>query len=269
LTVQPYTQQQLAAATYGMQANGHQAGQTQELLQGLCLLIQGWAKAGKSSLADTGPRPVLCMDVEQAAKWTPSRKIVWDPLRQTPPAWDGSWDTAVVHVKDFQTLEVTRQILDRGQHPFNSISVDSVPSIQHRIEVARRGYNKMERDDWGVLLKQTTGIVWGFKDLLTHPTNRVWAVTYVCPTHWDYKRNKWRPYLHGQSGDVVPFVPDIEGWVYAADDGTHRMWTGPSKDYETGDRLWGRLPYDMQLGYPGMVQGWTVESMVQHVLATR
>lgn len=263
--------EQAQAAYYAAQANGQQHyTQTAKRLQGLCGLVHAPQKLGKSSWADSGPRPVLCLDVEVAASWTPSRKIYWDPLRETCPVYDGTWDTCVVLVRDFAVLDTTLQVLNRGQHPFNSISVDSVPSIQNRIMLSFAGwYGKMDRDDWGKLLRQTTGAIWGYRDLLTHPVRQVWAVTFVCQTHWDDKAHKMRPFLYGQSNTAVPYVPDYMGWIYRGQQGERRMWIGDSNDYETGNRLWGRLPDDMQLGYPGMVQGWTVESAVQQVLASQ
>jgi hypothetical protein len=257
-----------AQTAYYAQPNGAQAP-PQRRKQGPVLLVHGWQKAGKSSLGDSGPRPVLTLDVETAAMFTPSRKVFWNPVREPVPVADGSWDTCVVLVHEFATLDATLQVMNRGQHPFNSVNVDSVPSIQQRVMMAAAGYGKMERDDWGKLLRQTTGIIWGFKDLVTHPTRQVWAVTFVCQTHFDHRQGKFRPFLMGQSADYVPYIPDLEGWVYIAPDGSRRMWCGPSDQYETGNRLWGRLPDDMQLGYPGMVEGWTVETMAQRVLETQ
>ena len=265
MTVVPYQPHDAVAAM--AYANGQQVQQRQ--LYGLCSLFHGFQKAGKSSVADTGPRPRVTFDVESAAQWTPSRKVFWDPRRQTVPQPDGSWDTCVVHIHDFATLDTARKILESGHHPFSSLSVDSVPAIQDRVMEAARGYGKMERDDWGALLRQTTQIIWKLKDLLTHPTHQLWAVTFVCGTHFDHKQRKYRPRLAGGSADAVPFIPDLEGWVWDAGNESHRVWIGPSNDYETGNRLWHRLPDDMVLGYPGMVEGWTIESMVAKVLESQ
>jgi hypothetical protein len=153
-----------------------------------------------------------------------------------------------------------------GQHPFNSVCVDSVPTIAQRIMMSLAGYRKMERDHWGMLLRQTLGMIWKYRDLLYHPYHPVWAVTFLAGAHWDDKMRKWRPILSGQSADLVPYVPDFTGWLEAAPDGSRHLWIGPSPMHETGERLWGRLPYDMVIGYPGRVPGWTIESMVQQVI---
>lgn len=256
MTVQPYQ-----AIPAGL-ANGAPARRA----QGLCIGVHAFPKMGKSSVADTGPEPRLIVDAEQAGFWTPSRKIYWDPARQTVPVPDGSWQTCVALVKDIDTLFAINRVMYGGQHPFNSISVDSVPSVAHRAMMAMAGRRKMERDDWGQLLRDILQVVVGYKDLLTHPTNPVWSVTYVFPTHYDHRTRKWRPWLQGQSADLVPYQFDIMGWMYKAG-GEHRLWSGPSDSYETGNRLWGRLPDDMVIGHPGMVPGWTVETMVEQAIA--
>jgi hypothetical protein len=235
-------------------------------MQGMRLLIHGLPKAGKSSLADTGPAPRLVLDVETAAMWTPSRKVFWNPARETCPVPDGTWDTCVVIIHDYNELFTLLRFLQAGRHPFNSISMDSVTTIQQRVINSLAGIRKVERDQWGQLLRVINNVIGGYGDLVTHPVRPVWAVTFVCGTALDYTSRKWRPLLQGQSQSYVPYVPEVEGWVYAAPDGSRHMWIGPSNEYETCDRLWGRLPMDMQLGYPGMVAGWTVESMVSQAL---
>jgi hypothetical protein len=236
MTVTPYQTSQ--AVAYAAQQNGQQQ-QLRRLVQGLSLLVYGFQKQGKSSIADTGPRPTLILDVETAANWTPSRKIIWDPARETVPYADGTWDSCVVLVHDHRILHTTLQVLQTGRHPFNSIDVDSVPTIQRRIMDNLAGYRKMERDHWGQMLREITKLIWD------------------------------RPNLLGQTADFVPYIPDLTGWLEAAPDGSRHLWSGPSPRHETGNRLWGLLPMDMQLGYPGMVQGWTVEGMVQRVIETR
>lgn len=249
--------------------------------QGISVMVHGWQKQGKSSFGDTGPRPTLALDVETASFWTPSLKVYWNPQRETVPTWpmdpraagpgnpEGLWDTCVVTIHDYQQLFDLLQILNRGQHPFNSISMDSVTEIQQRVIFSLAGTRQMEQKHWGQLLRNVNALIRGYRDLITHPTRPVWSVCYICGTHWDMKTSKYRPLVQGQSQDYLPYVPDLLGWLYAAEDGSRQLWTGPSTSHETGERLWGRLPYGMQLGYPGKVPGWTLESMVSQVLASR
>lgn len=268
--------QQAAPPGWQAQPNGLAVPQAKRQ-QGLSLMVHGPQKAGKSSIADTGPEPVLALDVETASFWTPSAKIFWDPRRETVPSWpydqralqpDGYWHTCVVTIHSYQELYDLLAFLQRGQHPFNSVSMDSVTEIQQRVMFSLAGTKKLERDHWGSLLRHVNALIRGYRDLITHPTRPVWSVTYICGTHFDRQQGRYRPLVQGQSQDYLPYVPDLLGWLEAAPDGSRHLWTGPSPQHETGERLWGRLPYDMQLGYPGRVPGWTVESMVQQVLAS-
>jgi len=259
-------------------ANG---ARPQRRQQGISAMIHGLPKAGKSSLADSGPRPTLILDVENSGYWTPSRKLYWDPLRETVPAWpadpraespDGLWDSAIVIIHTYADLYELLRILNTGLHPFNSISMDSLTEIQQRIMnelTGGRGEAQMDQQQWGKLLRHCNGLIRGYRDLLTHPTRQVWSVVYVAGTHQDRATRMWRPLLQGAAQDYLPYVPDIEGWVDVRPDGSHHLWIGPSPYYETGDRIWGRLPQDMQLGYPGYFPGWTIETMLTQLLTNR
>lgn len=245
--------------------------------QGLCVMVHGHQKAGKSSHGDSGVRPTLLLDAETAGVWTPSRKLYWDPKREPVPAWpqdaravspDGYWDTCIVIIHDYRALFDMHTFLNTGQHPFNSVTLDSYTEIQQRCLNSLAGLRQPTQEQWGLLLRTVNSLARQYRDLIKHPVHPIWNVSYICGTHYDRKTARWRPLLQGAAQDYLPYVPDVLGWLYVADDGTRRMWTGPSREYETGDRLWGRLPHDLQLGYPGVVPGWTAETMLQQVLST-
>jgi hypothetical protein len=239
----------------------------QRKAQGLSFLIHAPAKSGKSSLSDSGPVPRLVMDIEGTAYWTPSRKVYWDPMREQVPVWDGSWETCLALTKDVRTMERVHQILLSGQHPFNSLSVDSVTEMQQRIIDEKVGVRKVERDEWGFLLRQVSNTVRSYRDLLTHPTHPLWSVSFVAGTAPLNK--KWRPLVQGQIGNFLPYYVDIEGYLHANQDGTRDLLIGPHPDYETGERVGGRLPDYLRIGYPGRVQGWSIEDMLKQVLSNQ
>lgn len=278
MTVQTYTPNGLAVVGNPISAAYGQPGIARKQPQGLSIGVHGYQKQGKSSLGDTGPVPRLILDVETASFWTPSPKVYWDFKRETCPNWpqdaraqspDGLWDTCIVIIHDYADLYKLLDFLVKGAHPFNSISMDSVTEIQQRVIWDLAGTGKMKQDDWGQLLRHVNALIRGYRDLITHPTNRIWSVVYIMGTHYDQRMGKFRPLVQGSSADYLPYVPYVLGWLEAGQDGSRHLWIGPSQLHETGERLWGRLPYDMQLGYPGMVPGWTVESMVQQVLASQ
>lgn len=240
--------------------------QHQRKAQGLSFLVHAPAKSGKSSLADSGPVPRLVMDIEGTAYWTPSRKVYWDPMREQVPRWDGSWDTCLALVKDVKTMERVQQVLASGIHPFNSLSVDSVTEMQQRIIDERVGTRKIERDEWGHLLRTVSNVVRSYRDLITHPTHPLWSVAFVAGT--SQQNGKWRPLVQGQIGNFLPYYVDILGYLHANQDNTRDLLIGPHPQYETGERVGGRLPDYLRIGYPGRVQGWTIEDMLRQVLST-
>lgn len=234
-------------------------------LQGLSFLFHAPAKAGKSSLADSGPAPRLILDVEGTSFWTPSRKVFWEPMREPPPQPDGSWDSCIVMVRDVRTMERAYQVLYSGNHPFQSLSIDSVSEYQQRIIDERVGVKKVERDEWGYLLRQVSSDVRKFRDLASHPTHPLWSVSFVAGT--GPREGKWRPLVQGQVGNFLPYYVDILGYLVANPDETRDLIISPHNSYETGERVGGRLPGVLRIGYPGRAPGWTVQDMVKQVLA--
>lgn len=234
--------------------------------QGLSFLLHGLPKAGKSSLGDSGPLPRLLLDAEGAAYWTPSRKVEWNPVQGPPPAWDGTWDTCVVYVSHIDTVAAAYKVLVSGQHPFKSLTIDSITEVQQRLIDKIAGLKKMEFDHWGIVLRQISLMTRQFRDLIKHPTNPLWSVTFVAGTHLERKSGRWRPLVQGQSEDYLPYYVDIEGFLLANTDGTRDMFIGPHPIYETGERVAGRLPGVLRVGYPGR-PGYTIEDMLRQVLA--
>ena len=237
-------------------------------VQGISALVQGLAKAGKSSLGDSGPVPRLIVDIEGTSFWTPSRKIYWNPMTEPVPQPDGSWETCVVLATDAATIHQTYTILKSGRHPFNSASVDSITEFQQRIIDDLVGWKKVGRDEWGVLLRQVSWATRQWRDLVTNPVKPLWTLTFIAGTSWDDRLGKWRPLVQGQVGNFLPYYVDILGYLGAMPDGTRHLLVGPHPQYETGERVGGRLPYSMPIGYAGS-PGYTMESMLAQVLAGR
>jgi hypothetical protein len=259
VTVQPL------AAVPGAAYNGYPVPRRRRY-QGLSFLVHGHPKMGKSCFADSGPRPTLILDVEGASFWTPSRKIYWDPMREPVPQPDGSWDSAIVLVRDTRLVDFLLKLLSSGQHPFKSVSVDSATEVQQRLIDSITKGRVMQGDNWQTLLRQVNGVFRAFRDLVTLPVNPLWSVAFTAGTKYDNETGKMRPLLQGQSRDYGPYYVDVEGYVEGQRDGSRQLLIGPHPRYETGERVGGRLPYSMAVGYPGR-HGWTIESMLMQVLS--
>jgi hypothetical protein len=250
-------------------------------MQGLSSLVHGPPKAGKSTFADSGPAPKLTLDVEGASYWTPSKKIYWDPSRETvptpgrqvtagygQPSVTPDWETAIVLVREARTVLTVYDVLNSGRHPFLSAAIDSVTEVQQRIIDVLTNGRPMDRDKWGALLREVNGMIRRYRDLVIHPTNPLWAVTFTAGTHIDTKTGKWRPLLQGAAQDYTPYYVDILGAMQAMQDGHHEMLVGPHPMYETGHRLGSRLPYSLLIG-DAEHPGFNVSTILQHVLQGR
>ena len=106
-----------------------QQDQAENVARTLSMLIHVPRKAGKSTLAATAPGPRLLLDAEHGHKFLDLKIRYWDP-HQDPPELDGSWDTCVVVVRNYDDVLQVYRWLPSGRHPFKSLIMDSITEIQ-------------------------------------------------------------------------------------------------------------------------------------------
>ena len=212
-------------------------------MRSLSILVHGPSKVGKSWLGDSTPAPRLILDAEGGSRFTPSRKVVWDPVTQLPPENDGSWDTCIVYVKDYETVTRAFDQLNQGEHPFKSVVLDSISEIQQRCVDSIAGIDIMKIQDWGTLLRKVSDTVRRFRDLTTHATRPLNAVVLIAMTR--EVSGKWKPHVQGQLMTVLPYYMDVTGYLYLqkTDDGNslRRLLVSPHDQFEAGERVGGRL----------------------------
>lgn len=212
-------------------------------MQGISFIVYGAPKTGKSWLGDTTPAPRLILDAEGGSRFTPSKKIVWDPASQKPPEYDGSWESCLVPVNTYKTVKQAYDWLYSGQHPFKSVVVDSISETQQRCVDDIAGMNPMQTQDWGTLLRTVSTLVRGYRDLITHPTRPLMSVVLIAMT--DENAMPHRPLMQGKMGTFMPYYVDVCGHLgtYRREDGTafRRLIVSPSPEYIAGERVGGRL----------------------------
>lgn len=218
----------------------------------LSILVHSDTKVGKSTFANTAPAPRLLLDAEAAHRFLPGRKVFWDPMRDAPPRWDGSWDTCVVMVRDYAVVVRTMDWLAVGEHDFESVIVDSISEVQKKMkDQLTGGVEDMNQRRWGEILTHMEALIRKLRDLTEHPTRPLTAVVITAMT--EERNGKWRPYVQGQLRVTLPYFIDIVGYMFVqplpAPDPSQpspgevrRMLTRPDPMFEAGERVQGRLP---------------------------
>lgn len=200
-------------------------------------LIHGHAKVGKSWLLDTMPGPRLILDAEGGSRFTPSSKIVWDPMSQEPPQADSTWDTAIVYATSYEVLDRTYQWLASGEHSFVSVGHDHLTEIQERVIFKFNGTNALREADWGTLLRHMKDYIRKHRDLVFMP-NTIRCVLFAAATQ--QRDGRIIPMMSGGIRDALPYLTDLIGYMYldTPEDSApiRRLLINPIENFEAGDR---------------------------------
>lgn len=235
----------------------------------LSVLVHGHSKVGKTTFAATAPYPRLLLDVESASRFLPVVRTVWDPNTGPPPVADGTWDTCVVYVRDYDTVLKVYQWLQVGQHQFRSLVLDSISELQVRLKERIAGRGQLQTQQWGEVLTALAGLMRDFRDLTMHATNPLEAVVLTAMTQ--NKDGIYKPYLQGQLATVIPYFFDITGYLYVdqvvTEDPTappveiRRLLTRKHPMFEAGERVQGRVPQ--------VVDNPSIEGMLDMIFGPR
>lgn len=221
-----------------------------DIQRSLTAMVYGESKVGKSTFAVTAPYPRLMLDVEGGHRFLPIVVKYWDPMREEPPVADGTWDTCVVVVHEYDTVLKTYQWLQAGKHQFKSLIIDSISELQVKCIDNIAGSEQMKMQQWGELLRHMGGLLRDLRDLTMHPVNPLEAVvlTAMARTGPD---GRSRPYLQGQLAIQAPYFYDILGALTVEEFPSQDPMQGPYKvrrmyvertsQYEAGERVQGRL----------------------------
>lgn len=221
-----------------------------DIQRSLTVMVYGESKVGKSTFAVTAPYPRLMLDVEGGHRFLPIVVKYWDPLREEPPVADGTWDTCVVTVRDYDTVLKVYQWLQTGKHQFTSLIIDSISELQVKCVDSIAGTEQMKMQQWGELLRHMGGLLRDLRDLTMHPTKPLEAVVLTAMSRVT-QDGKHRPYLQGQLAIQAPYFYDILGALtvekvpnpdplqppYTV----RRMYVERTAEYEAGERVQGRL----------------------------
>jgi len=219
--------------------------------QRLSMLIHARSKQGKSTLSATAPQPILVLDAEGSWRFIPVRQVFWDPAASAPPIYDGMWDVCIVTVSEWNTVSLVYRWMSQSpaQMPFVSVVLDSITEVQRRCKSNLKGTDAMRIQDWGVLLSVMDQVIRGFRDLCLMPTSNVRCVVFISETRQNTD-GRWVPSMQGQIANSLPYWVDICGLLLAEAEAdangqltqeVRRLWIGPHSQFESGERVQGRL----------------------------
>lgn len=221
-----------------------------DVQRSLTIMVYGESKVGKSTLAVTAPYPRLMLDVEGGHRFLPINVKYWDPLREEPPVADGTWDTCVVMVRDYDTVLKAYQWLQLGKHQFKSLIIDSISELQVKCMDNIAGKNQMQMQQWGELLRHMGALLRDLRDLTMHPTAPLEAVVLTAMAR-PGQDGRLRPYLQGQLAIQAPYFYDVLGAINVetipnpdptqAPYKARRMYVERTDQFEAGERVQGRL----------------------------
>lgn len=217
----------------------------------LSVLAYSESKVGKTTLCNTAPAPRLILDAEMASRFLPGRQVRWNPHTEPPPSDDGSWETCIVVTRDYATMLRVMAWLESGQHPFESVCIDSISEIQKRLrDQVTDGTGVMDQQKWGELLMHMEALIRKLRDLTEHPTRPLTAVVITAMT--ELRDGKWRPLVQGALRDTLPYFVDICTYLFVqqmpSEDPTQpgpeirRGLTRPNAQFIAGERVQGRVP---------------------------
>lgn len=203
------------------------------------------------------------LDVENASRFIRQRKIFWKPMEGPPPIYDGTWDLCVVKVKDWPIAKKTYEYLASNQHPFRSVSVDSISETQVKSMENINGRNQMQIHHWGMLLQNMGGLLRDLRDLCGDEASPIESVVLICTSI--EKEGRWKPFLQGSIAAVVPYLFDVTAYLYVdqeVDPATgqpvevRKMFTGSHPMYEAKNRV---------PGLPATVANPTISALLDSI----
>lgn len=221
-----------------------------EVQRSLTMMVYGESKVGKSTFAVTAPYPRLMLDVEGGHRFLPINVKYWDPMSEEPPKADGTWDTCVVLVHDYDTVLKAYQWLQAGQHQFKSLIIDSISELQVKLFDKIAGTDALKMQQWGEILRHMGSLLRDLRDLTMHPIAPLEAIVLTAMASPD-RDGRFHPYLQGQLRVQAPYFYDILGAITVESFPNpdpmrppykvRRMYVERTDKYEAGERVQGRL----------------------------
>lgn len=190
--------------------------------------IHGWWGAGKTWLAHTLPGPRLVLDTEGGSKDVAFANVrSWDPMTEPVPTDLGPEDSIFINIRDFGKAQAAMSLLQSGNHPFESVILDSFTEMQALLKekVANPGHEydpgaTFDFQAWGRLKNFGGLLIRDLRDLTWDDSPKPVNVAVVMGS--DTENIPARPLLEGGLRKQLLGFFDLFGYLFTAQgqDGT-------------------------------------------------
>lgn len=195
----------------------------------LGVLIHGEWGSGKSWFGASAPSPRLLLSAEGQHQDIPGDKILWDPRTELPELPDSDNLSVVVNVVGYEEVRPVVQLLESGQHPFESVVVDSLHELQNQAKrvISSGGgvYNPdalFDQQSWGRLLNHLELLIRKLRDMTREDAKKPIHYVLICGT--DDEQHPMKPMLQGGLRKSIGGIPNIVGYLrtYVDEGEVHR-----------------------------------------------
>jgi hypothetical protein len=182
------------------------------LVPSIVATIHGASGVGKSRLGGTTPAPRLIVDPEGGSRFLPGVKILWDPMTQPCPVWDGTWETCIVNSTNWDIAYKVLTILQTGQHPFVSLVLDSISELQRLLLDDVAGINQPTIAQRGQVLRSAEDFVRKLRDLSRNPIRPIQCILLLALT--EKRDGTWKAAVSGKLQTSLPAFVDVVGYYF-------------------------------------------------------
>jgi hypothetical protein len=185
----------------------------------LTALFHGPSGIGKSWLGQTTPTPRLVIDAEGRGRYPfqsqGDRKVFWNPSTDPGPPEMDEFDTCLVDLTDYNQLSSIYTWLRSGQHPFRSVTLDSLMEIQRRCrDMVNPGIEALSWDNYGELLRRIEALVRQYRDLTLVPQCHIDAVIAIVGSEKNEQTGEQQLMLEGRMRRTAPYYFDVVGFLH-------------------------------------------------------
>ncbi len=181
----------------------------------ITMLVHGDSKVGKTFLGSTAPGPVLFLDAEAGGmRFVPGRKVVWDPMKEDPPAMEDH-DICQVIINSTVALDTVVSYIKKGGTPFASVVLDSVTEYQSRLKREISATGDLEQRDWGKILIKIEDMIMTLRDCVERQPQ---LQCFIVIAGTQFRDGKSRPMLQGAMKDKLSYKLDATAFLYTMKD---------------------------------------------------